>query len=568
MRTEQEILDLRNYLEGYYSSLYSNHDKNADYYNLRMSLGRMRKGTVKYLPPTARTIIDSAVDHLMAYGHKVTMFPWNNREETKKDIETFCDFARGVIRFAERNYVTNIRRAVKKNMFLYGIGILKAPMYVYREKPEDMDDETWEKQLEQTLPFAFKSCHPKTILFEPSEPVTAVIESFDRTILSIKQAFPWYESTMADSSVVKYWEYWDNEQRQFFVNNDPILTDSVDEVTGVPETQNLYGFIPYEIGNAGFGMDSYEGKPEEIFTGILLPILSALKAEARLKTALNHGLEKDIYGTLTLDKFPTEDDFKLADTMGDFNVIDQQKYNPRHLLPPVATNDAYRVLDVVRADQQAAVPSTLYGVAPKGMTSGYMMGLSVGEARIKFDGVKLAWENMISKTLDKILVMTKYVEEKIGVPGVFAGNAKIVTIDPKKIDPRVQHFVIELDNELPEEKMNRTRLGMELQDRRGLPLEVIQRDYYGYNPLEMRDSQLVEDILNLPEVKSLMAQRSLQVAGLSEVLQSLQESNPQQPKEAPGYSPQKMVVDQTQGELPTEELMQGVSNEQQTVGTI
>jgi len=589
MRTNKEIQDIKAYLEyDYYAKLHKQFGLQSDWYNQTMSLGTMRPGVTKYTPPTARAIVDSTVDYLMGLGHTAHIPLWSNDQADAAVKERLERFAYAFLQWIEKTYRINIRRTCIKNCMLHGMMVQKGPLYLSssRLKPERETGErepdykvrvdVWEKSLDRTFPFSFRDVSPKNIFLDPSDPPGYVIERYTRTVSSIKAAWPEWVNTsdLPDFTTREWWEFWSPEQRQFFIANGAgrrvdgstaVLSEDVDKATGFAPIENIHGFIPYEVGYAGFGLNSPEGKPEHVIAGILDPILSALKIEARLKTTLVHGIMKQVFGKPTLDMKPG-DDFKDTEEPGDYSII-PTIYNYRNEAPPAASTDAYRMLSMVGDDAQQAVPRPFQGQGGRGITSGYQEAIRIGQFRPKLEGTKSAWESLVSRSLDKVLHLVKYVvKEPIGLLGNFPEGKAVVTIKPSEIKPDLQRYYIELDAESPEQKERRMRLGAELWAMGSITAKRRDEDFYDYPHLEESKQMLIERALAHPNIQAAITQEAMTDAGMKLLLDDIVDgkfsSAPQH-----GFGTQertKMMLEPGTNTLGTKPEQEGAPNEEIT----
>ena len=559
----QEMKDIKKDLTSDYSKVYKNYDTMTQMYNQDLPLGKLKSGTTRYTPPTARAQLDTAVDHIMGLRQKVTMPLWS-KDQTDKETASDLEFiGQAILDWMERAYRFNIRRMCVKNGFLYGQLVLKGPLYVPRVAANlgiDVNSKDWIEYLRKTFPFVFKSGHPKTVLVDTHDPPQCVIESYMRSATSIKEQYPQWESKGRKDE--KWWEFWSPTQRQYFVDDVPLLGEGVDEITGKDLQANISGFIPYETGYAGFGVDEPDGKMEYLIVGLLQPGVSSYKAEARMKTAVQYGLEQGIFQIPVTD-IPVGPDFVEPAAPGDI-AVHPKKYNYHLQEVPKITQDTYAWLSMIDKDQQSISPRIMQGQWTKGMTSGYLEAITIGQARIKYEGVISSWERMAAGILDHILVLVKdVIDEPIGIMGK--------TIDPKKIDTKKQHYVVTLAKRTEEEKERKQMLGAQLWAMGFLPHEQTIRTYTDFDWLTIRQQQLVEEGLNNPMIKQAIAQAAMEDAGMHELLDMINEGKFEKPK--PGASPEgagaplhgfgtesrsQMLLDQGQGELNSQIEQEGV----------
>jgi len=532
----ESIKKKKTFLENYYGGLFAKFDELDTYYDLSFGIGAIPSKAEVYTPATARRAIDTATDHVMSLGINVNMQLWSETKKAKDLISNFDKFGKATIDWMIRTGRYNIIRSVVKNMFLYGVGYLKGPLYIPRLREKGVEEEDWLGILSNTFPFYFRSVHPRNIMFDPAEYPQYVIESFSRTIGSIRAVWPDYNfGDRSDTEEVSWWEYWSPTERQYFVDENEIL--------GGEDTKNPYGFMPYEIGYGGFGIESSDGAPESLIVSLIAPALSSYKAEARSKTAIQYLFETNAYSKIQLTEPPGED-LLITSEPGEPDVIpDHYKAQVRdtaHVNP-----DMWRWLGMVDADQQRVMPTSVQGMQGK-MTSGYQMGVSIGQARIGFDNTKKDIEKILAGVLNKMLIILKdVVQEPIGITGNFVEGGA-VTLKPANIDYQIQHYAVNLDAETPEERDRRISLGIQLlsipEAERGLSTESIITEYFGKDYDQELERILTSRAIHNPIVFEGMAMEAVKAAGMKIVLDLLQQGK--LPSQQPGQN--------VNGELPRE----------------
>jgi hypothetical protein len=508
----------KTFLEGYYNSLFGTYDALTSYYNLDFPIGKTPAAVEIYRPATPRKQVDTAVNHVMALGIDVDMQFWSEAKKTKELVTLFKKFGSGFIEWLIRRGKTNPLRSICKNAFLYGVGYSKGPLYIPRLRDPQQPDEIWKDYLSSSFPFYFRSVHPRNVMFDPSEYPQYVIETFDRTVSSIKSVWPdWNQGNKEDTETVSWWEYWSPTERQYFVEDEPLLNGD--------DAQNTYGFLPYELVYGGFGIEADDSNPDDLYVSLIAPALSAYKMEARSKTAIEYLFETNAYSKLTLNRQPG-DDLVITTDPGEPDIIPSDYgaavRDTAHVNP-----DMWRWLGMLQQDQERIVPSTVGGGMSKGITSGYMMGTAIGQARVEFDAVKKDLEKMLSNMLQKTLIMIKnVVQEPVGITGNFVPGGS-VTIKPTDIDETVQHFTVAFDAEAPEDKDRRIALGIQLlsipEQERGISTESIVMEYFGKDYGEELERILVNRSIQNPLVFEGLAVEALKQTGMKAALDLLQQ---------------------------------------------
>lgn len=546
MRDEKEIREIKEGLSIQFSGLQSQYNAVKAYYDQKMSIGKLPKDVEVYKPATAREQVDAAVDHIMGLGQKIVVPPWSESEESQKIRQKLQTFGNYFLKLLDKIH-RNVRRNCTKHGILYGMFCLKGPLYDARLGPVTTEFPTpegyesavkdFEKYCERTFPFVFRPVHPSNVIFDLSPKPEFVIESFSRKAIQIASQYPeWKIGSRGKFEDVSWWEFWDNETMAYFVDDDLLLV-----------RDNPYKFMPYEIGIAGFGEEASTATPEDLIVSMIAPALSAYKMESRLMTVMQAHLEYDALGRWMVEHTPGAD-FDLKSSPGDVSVI-PASYKLHNEQPAAVSKDAYAFLQMLKGDIEKVMPQVVQGVYPKGVTSGYMGGLSVGQARLKLEQLIASWEYAVGSVLDKVIFFVKnIIPEPVGILGNIAEGSDVITLKPAELQPDKMHFYCVLDADTPEERDRRIMLGESLQDRRGLSLRTIIEKYYGENPEYELDQMLIEDAMKDPNLRMQIAMSVMKEVGMDEVLKLIQSGQMPggapvqgQPSSNPMQSPQTSV---------------------------
>jgi len=445
MRSEHEITRLKTSLEDHFANVRNNYEIYTQYYEQDVKIGKMPADIEIYKPPTAREDVNAAVSHIMSLGQTVTVPYWSETEEAKKQANMLEAFGNAFLQMLDKRF-SNLRRNCIKNGILYGVFCRKGPLYLPRIRPEGIEDKEWQRSLESTFPFHFRSVHPKNVMWIDDE---FVVEEFTRKAIQVKANWPeWEMGKKEPFDDVKWWEFWSPDQRVYFADSDLVSNE-----------KNEYGFIPYDFGYGGFGKDSPEGKPEDMIVSMIAPLLSSYKMEYRTKTAVFAGAEYDVYDRLVASR-PLEDWERLATAPGELSYVEAGVINT--LKAPRVSENAYNILAVLDQDQQKVVPQIFHGLGTK-YESGYGQAQRLMHTSVSLlTGLIAEWEKSASNMLDRVIeLVANVVEEPVGILGNFPREKSMKTIKPGDLNPSSQHFFVTLDAKTPEEKEHRWRLGMD-----------------------------------------------------------------------------------------------------------
>jgi len=519
MYKENEIKDLKAELDSHFLERDGHFDVLTNYYEQHIEIPNMPEDVTLYQSPAARKQVDAAVAHVLALDEKVEM-PVSETKDSKERVSAFVQFGTSYIN--RINQMCNMRRICTKHGFLYGMHVRKGPIYVPRLAPDKKKDEfeldykdrikEFEKSLEYSFPFYHRAVHPKNILYDNIDNPTIVFERFARKALSIRKEFPKWKSSAKDYEDVDWWECWTATQRFYFMG-----TKAKGNVQSIEETSNVYGFIPYFIGDSGFGLDTGDDKPGSRVAGLISPALSSYKMEMRLKTAVAYGFEFGVYGQRSINKAPTSD-LKISNMPGEVSEIpDHYKYKVED--SPKVMADAYNFLSLIREEQEMITTRAAMGATKNPYQAASALNINVSEAKLQFGGMAEAWEKNMSAMLNNSFWLIKNViKEPVGIQGNF-GTKSAVTVKPAQIDTNEHRFYVELDAMVPEQRDRRIMLGLRMFMSNALSWETCCKQYWDIDSEKEEQRMLIQGAMQSAMVKEAIAFESLKDAGMTDVVE-------------------------------------------------
>ena len=525
----QQALRLRNELKAYYSQMHRNMKLQENFYEQEITLPNQLKGIEPHIAPTARTIIETATNQIMQLGQINTVLLWRETDAAKVTASRLKKVDAAYLGNISNGMRYNVRRMATKQCLLYGEYFVKGPIYQPRLAPEKNPGESasdfkdriaaWEETLDCTFPFGHAVTNPMCILKDPSPRTDFIFEDYMRRNADIKACHPEWED-LPDTGYSRWTAYYSNRQKIYIVNNDARIN-----------TDNLYGFIPYECGNAGYGNEDEKSAPEKAVVGILSPALRTLKADVILRTTVLYGLQYAVFGKKVTDFPPgTAGPWNYSNIPGDVSTVDP-KYNLRDISPTQMNPDTWRLLSMLDTDMQQIMPKAQYGNLPKGITSGSMFVTSIIQGSQSLKETQNQWAMTASNMCNKLHLLVKYVvQEPIGILGTLATGDSIIKITPAMLHPDVQVASVSLDPMSPEDRSARINLGVLLWRSKAASKETICEDFFGLDWTIERNRMLVESILESPQVEQVMAQSALESAGLMEVWDVLRQNGMQVPQ--------------------------------------
>lgn len=483
----------------------------------------------KYIPATGASLVDTAVDHIITRNPIVTVPPNSQKNVAQDTADKLERFYQCCITYNRQTQPTVPEKQAAKLAMIYGMfcykGIIFDPNY---DKG---------KGYSRRFPFRYQPLNPLTVFPSPAAfwgDEAPVIEFKEKTIGEARRLWPEFKNKNGkkDNEKGEMLERWSQDWRIYVMDDEIVMVkpNNIGKVGG-------YGYIPYEFGFSGMGY--LTGKPEDLAQGFLWKILSALKAEAGIKTALNAITEMHAYPKFASTQDPNT--LRLGKGPGAIDHIPLGKdsfWNEQTIqVPPLIYDNLGNVMGDIR---QGSIVESLSGAVPKGVTSGYMVGLSISEARLKFGDTLDQIELKGVRTLGRgAWLIENVLKDKISVWGNIKGKYYEDTISPDDIRGNYNLF-LDLSATNPEEEDRRATIGLNLFMNKAITRKRMQEKYLKIADTTGEDLQMmVETGMAAPEFQQAMAMAAIKAYGMEKFVQMAQEEAAklkQQAKEQAGVS--------------------------------
>ena len=491
--------------EKYYSKMRENFLLCKDYYDGNIPVP-VPKGFEKYVPPTARAIVDVLVDNYITQNPMVTVDRKSDKDVEQQHADKMEKFYNAIMRENALRNVMPPEREGAKQLGIYGMCAFKGPYIDYRYKSDGKDSDLF--------PFRYKAINVFSILPSPSffwEGHGDVIESYEKTVGEVRLLWPKYKGgSKKDSEIVKCLQY----------TNDDYIINIVDDEE-VNAKINKFGFIPYKIGFNGMGL--LTDKPEDMAVGILLPVISSLKLEARMKSAADAIMQVVAYPILKTNVNPNT--LKLEITPGFLNYVpDDTKVEPLYELK--IPNDVYQNIGMVRDDiEHATMSKVIYGERPPGVTSGYHQRALTSQVQLKFQQGISTLQNNLSEILGNCAkLMENIMPEPITIWGQLPTGYYEETIKPEEIKGYYR-CKVKLESTKPEENERKSLSGLEIYNAGAMSLKRYHEEYAGVADHTSEFKQmLVEGIMKQPPILEALAKAAVKDWGLEEYITAEKEN--------------------------------------------
>lgn len=238
--------------------------------------------------PTARDIIDTAVDHTDISNVRVDVTRQGMAKIDKEIAEMMRKYYLGLIYRTNTESPISPWRVAAKHYWLHGVCWFKTLWDADRwpDKPtqdEGESDESYRERLEEwqgttelTVPIIIKAVNPICMMPDPNfiEP-QFVIERHEKAYFAVRKNYPSWKNPEGKGvgDTVEWIEYWDEKYKCYLADGEPVLKYKV-----VPHG---YGFIPYVQVDSGLGNLDSTGSFAKRWVGLIRYLKKAIISESR-----------------------------------------------------------------------------------------------------------------------------------------------------------------------------------------------------------------------------------------------------------------------------------------------
>lgn len=506
--TAQDVIQIKEYMMRYYSALKIQQEVDHAYYQLKVKISTPT-GYDAVLPPTARSLVNDASDHIASAQPRFTVPRARQTEKAEREAEKIDKWLEAAWNRLNENEPTPIHRQAAVSALSKGMIALHIRFLPNRipKKPEDESDteaqDEYDAKRRLAFPFQLSSHDPRWVFPDPAtNGQNFVIERFYKTVGAVQQQHP-------------EWGGWRNSSGEPRDPNDPVewiyycdrywrcyLADSqfVSYVRGVRPgpVPHGYGFVPWAIRSAGLSDES--GLPDEKFQSMLYIVRGLLDEELRVWSQ-GQAILKDFAYPWTIVPIGAKVDpgaRKISEVPMD--MIDKIKQLRPDAQSPKAVLDW--IEQVSAGIERATYSQVVTGRAPTGQRSGYSIAVLAGMARVKFGPMLTNIESAHAEIMRKLLWM---IENKVGdtVP-VWMGGRTDFEIGPKDIKG-YERIDCEIKAKLVQDEAADADIGLRLYQTGTLSAETMLQKYAHLdNPLEEIDRRIAEEFLKHPAVMATM----------------------------------------------------------------
>ena len=306
-----------------------------------------------------------------------------------------------------------------------------------------------EKVTRNRFLWKLKLCPNQTIYEDPENPYdpSFVFEEYDVRVRDAKRMYPDSQGdwrNMRDNDKITYREYWSkpygDSQGEFVAWIDKEVVHDAENPYSFETSYGWDGYVPYAIGDSGWGDSDPESRPEDRYFGLLRPMRSILVAEARQLTSVEAWLRFYIWKLIIGKNIPEEQEI-LVGPGKIINLGDEQDLKVLELgeAPVSVFQFLQKVQDMAN---QASKFGTLGGVPQRGVDTASEADMNTRNAAAKLTGPINTLQRVITMVNRWVLMdVEQILEAPVTLYGGIRGSAGEVTLMPKQIGGFYDTFV-------------------------------------------------------------------------------------------------------------------------------
>ncbi len=509
MPSYDEVNKLKTQLERHYGSMHADMDEMERFYSL--DFGReiqTLEGVDAHVPSTASSLVESARSQLRTDTPNVVVVPAGPSAEAERLAQKQQRFGQFMLERLQDTYDMPIPNQVLFDMVLLGAAVVKLVYDKDMLPPEPhrgtMNDEEyaaameiWKTQKDFAFPFYCVPVDPRNLLLPPNTrfPYAYAIETQKSTLIDVRLRYPLWTDPKSSGRMskdkrenplreVEILEYWDAKRNQIFVDGQ-LMRD----------LPNPRGVTPYVWTYSGLGSKRLGSPPSEAAQGILSKVVSELRSEAQMKTALDTLWRFHAYPRVVTQEDPKKVAADLA--AGPSAVIEYHgEKPPEYMKPPEPNLSMWSFLpELQRSISAATLSDVLQGNRPTGTDGGYMQSLMIGQARLKFGPVKTALEKFLVRCIQLFAMQIRATGHEMSVHGHTDDKVEA----PRKLKPSdLQGFIefeVSLDSGDPSEDLQRVTALLSVVQAKGMSVRSYIKMALGLDPDEESAQIAAETVL-------------------------------------------------------------------------
>ena len=439
----------------FFAEMHRRHGKclkmyNMDYHVLK---DKAREKVHEVIPATARILVESVAAHVKPRKFDISFEPLTGSEASQEQADLLEAAGHEILERYSLVKGYSPFTEVTKNVAISGLSALRCLYDPARwgEKPERKQGESkddfdyrmgiWQSRVETRLPFSLKAVDSLNILPDIQEPMRFMFERYSVKPFFLGDDFPNLQDSdqFVPKQITAYWS--DAPQWMYLVGGqkaEDIRYNPSDNANPMgryfepaganmprnmrPTDFNPYGIIPYTLVWSGQGKNSPYGNPEDKAVGLIYPLISLLKEEARSLTAISIILQVTAMPRFLTRNAPAGQ-LEIGMSPGESTELGQAQIEPfpEMRVPP----DLYNLQNIIQQQMELYVGSKiLSGARPTGVTSALFEEILMEQAKNRYQTFIQSLEQAFSNVMAQMLYIWENVIKE-PIPGIRLKPEKI-----------------------------------------------------------------------------------------------------------------------------------------------
>lgn len=506
------------------------------------------------IPGTAASLVHRVAAQVVTDHPVVTYEPMSISQKATEHADLAEKFGAAILgSIAMNQHVPPFVDGAKRSIL--GMWAIKGPLFdfaAWGEAPKGKVSaekrRAYQFKQANNPPFIVESIDPNQLLWDETSPFAPkwVIQKYMMPKDKLKTSWPAWGNPQHKSphETVEVIEYWSENWKGVIADDEwATYTESATGETVSGLVENIYGFVPYQIGFGTWGFAG--GKPEDIARSMLDLIEDEIYEEARVLSLMSWAAQ--LYGLPTFTALDPEA-FKEAMKAGPGAVVpaqgeDIEKTKPRPLDMPTPPAWLEGYANRIKSQQEGnTISRSAIGEREAGMTSGIMSGIHIGESKTILRPIVNRLSAQASTLLNRCAwIHENLVDEPMSMWLTTGKGRQMVTVKPEDWKGQY-HFDVDMEPVDPTRDDRRFMLGLNALAQGGLDPWTFLQEYARHPDASGVIKKIMKwRTMNSPEFAAAMAQMAAQESGFDDLLQ-----------EVAGDLPQSQVGDEEILDLPSD----------------
>lgn len=502
------------------------------------------------VPPTVYNAVENASDHILTVPrHSVPVRPVAEGVEKQREIaesrRQFHDMFWHTVYAEQGDPLGRGKKSLIKGKLVLKKEIAWELLPELPDEPTAAQRRKFKRDLERVTRSNFPwrvTLVPKETVFEdlanPHDP-SFCYEAYEVRVLDLRSRFRGNETverilSKKDATArVEYVEYWskpvgdDPGQYVQWIDREVIHEES--NPYSWKQGGKWYGYVPYAVGDPGWGDVDAQNDPYDRYVSIVRPIRAVAKAETRFLTEMESYLRMYIWPHLLTRNMPDLEDGEKQIKLGPGGHTDMTEDQEADVLKwgelPVSL-----LQGMDRVNQYADEASrfgVLGGMAQRGVDTATEADQNVRNAATKLSGPVRTLRRMVTQINKWVLQdIEKVLEAPVTIYGATEHGPSEITLSPRDINGFYASFVEMETSDEASLNLRNARTWSDLYQRLPITAYTTLKKAGVPNPQAEIDERKIEDLEFSPQAMQVML--LMMLAGLGEtgnlVQQAFQQS--------------------------------------------